>query len=113
MQCAYLLFILRLAMPAGMNEEVGEVYLIFTVFLFGKSDPSNESFINLFGESSFVDGIMHAAKVDKVESGSAEHEKCLPVVFIRGRSNVMDKTAVLAQLELRDTAEFIFNGCFI
>ena len=91
-------------------KEAIQIDLKDAVVIFLKSDLANEGLIDIFGRLSHKGSEMNSAKVDKIKGRATEDKYRLSVKFICGVSDIADNTALIGQLELRKSAEFIVNG---
>jgi hypothetical protein len=54
---------------------------------------------------------VNSAKVNEIQRSSAENEHSFKIVCIKSGSNVINKTAFIGKLELRNASKLSVDGC--
>ena len=97
-------------MFAGFFEEICQIHFPSAVGIFGKPDRFYENFIIAGGvEESRV----HAAKVDKVESGATHDEHGFKLILIGYVGKMADPSAVLVHGELANAFQFALHQSLV
>ena len=100
----WLLFFVVMTM---ISKESFEVYFVFSLVVLFKANRFKKSFVSDF---SHVEGAVDTAEVDEIESASAHNEHRLKIVEIGCGNEIVNKSAVACDLELRDTRKATVNG---
>ena len=93
-----------------IGEEAIEVDLVRATFSLREADSLYQSFCLLVLYLAKVVRVMYTAEVDKIERSSAEHEKCLKIKCIGCGGDIVNHSALIGELELRDAAQLIVNS---
>ena len=88
---------------AGVFEEICQINFVSAVGISRKTNGFDQGFVFAF---SIKIGVMHTAKVDKVQRGASHDEHWLKFVGVRNGGKVHDATAVSAHRELTDASQF-------
>ena len=78
-------------MFAGLFEEICQIHFESSVGVSRKTDGLDEDLVVAVG---IKEGAVHAAKVDKVQSGSSHDEHGFKIVAIGGGGKVQNSTSV-------------------
>ena len=89
-------------MFAGLFEEICQIHFVSSVGVSRKTDGTDEDLVVAVG---IKESAMHAAKVDKVQSGSSHDEHGLKIVAVGGSGKVQNSTAVGAHGKLTNAVQ--------
>ena len=92
-----------------VGKEAGEVKLKRAAIGFLKADSLEKSLLVLGFNRAFIDSIVNAAEVNKIESSSAKHEKCFKIIGADSGGNVKNESSLGGKLKLRNAAKLAVN----
>lgn len=95
---------------AGGSEEIGQVYEISAVGIFGKTDGADERFI---AKLAVVKGGVDSAKVDKIERGASEQKFDLEIFDLIDARHIVQATALAVDRKLAYADDLAVDFCAV